>query len=63
MKETLSQKLFVQKDGKKFAYTEDIKKSIRELKEEYTKFFSHNRPTCEWFEELIEKIFGKELVE
>ena len=30
--DTLSNKLFVQKDGKKFAYADDIKKSIKKLK-------------------------------
>ena len=37
IEETLSQKLFLQPDGKKFAYADEIRKAIKKLKEDLNK--------------------------
>ena len=54
---TLSQKLFVQPDGKKFAYADEIRKAIKKLKEKLRNFYGEDSG---WLKE-IDEIFGEEL--
>ena len=56
----LSQKLFTQKDGKKFAYADDIKNTIKELKKDFGFTGVYN---IKQIREKIKKVFGKELYE
>ncbi len=39
-----------------------LKEAIKELKKDYYKQYSHNRPTCDFFDEIIEKEFGEKLI-
>ena len=69
--ETLAQKLFIQKDGKKFAYVDDISEKIKELKDSFRKEVRNIPPEFNkekmlnqvdiimW--SLIDKIFGDAL--
>lgn len=66
MTTNLSQKLFTQKDGKRFAYADEIKKAVEKLKE-FVAIKGANNPKLksfiEDFWEEIEEIFGKELTQ
>lgn len=59
----LSQKLFTQKDGKLFAYAEDIQEKVRELKQEFDKNDRKNNSldVPENRNPIIDKIFGEKL--
>ncbi len=59
MTTNLSEKLFTQPDGKRFAYADEIKKAVRKLQEE----IETERYTIYDLKELIHEIFGKELSE
>ena len=66
MKETLSQKLFTQSDGKRFAYADEIKKTIKELKHiNFASFIDQDKDGIFMdrikLDKEIEEIFGKEL--
>lgn len=60
MTTNLSQKLFTQKDGKRFAYADDIKKAVKELMD-----LINREELIDWddFIEEIKEIFGKELTQ
>jgi len=67
--DNLSQKLFKQKDGKLFAYADEIKKSIKKLKEKILdlSILERNKDLSvtelvEIAQDEIDAIFGRELI-
>lgn len=70
MKLNLSQKLFTQKDGKRFVYADEIRESVKKLKEEIKSFntgmnghYATKGELLSYILKQIEEIFGKELSE
>ena len=65
MKETLSQKLFTQPDGKRFAYADEIKKAVKKLNLKIQQLIYSGSeiylPQVKLINQEIYEIFGKEL--
>ncbi len=56
----LSDKQFVDKEGRRFVYSKELKKSIRGLREE---FIVGDEYDINDIEQSIDKIFGDDLIE
>lgn len=68
MKTNLSQKLFTQPDGKRFAYSDDIKKAVKKLNEDLDRtslheYYDTDRLIKKVLKNKIKEIFGKELTQ